>query len=238
MSDDDERTEEVEVEAPAHVTLPAERDQAKAAHGAALWSTIARVVGIAILATILAAFFFTLVDSGNAREHAREERADLIAQLDEQSSKVDALFEQLQALGEDPVVEPDEEKPKSEPGLGPVGPTGPQGVPGRTPSSAEVLAAVLTYCATHGECAGPQGPIGMTGADGETIVGPQGPAGETVVGPVGPQGPAGETGTPGADGVSVVSIECVVADDLSTAFRFTFSDATTTDVGGTCTPQE
>jgi len=227
---DETQEEEVVVEAPAHVVPPSRHDQAKAAHGAKVWTWIARGVGIALLAAVLATVtYLMLANAGN-----RSERIELIEQLDEERAKVDALYEQLRSLGEDPVVEPGKETPAIE---GPQGPTGPQGVPGNDgapPSAAEVLSAVNAYCASIGGCVGPAGAQGtpgangLPGAPGESVVGPQGPAG--------PAGPQGEQGIPGMNGVSVTGVSCVLRDDLSTAFRFTFSDVSFVDVPGACIP--
>lgn len=227
MNDEDE----VVVEAPAHVTVPTDVEQAKAAHGAKVWTWIARIVGIALLAAILGAFVYVVVDSGNARAAARAERVELMQQLDEERARVDALYEQLRSLGEDPVVEPGGSKPEGLPGE--QGPTGPQGVPGRdgrTPTAAEVLAAVTAYCASIGGCEGADGTPGVNGTNG--IDGQDGAPGAP--------GAKGDKGDPGAAGVSIVSVTCTTIGDpmdlpnLRTAFRFTFSDGTTNDVPGPC----
>lgn len=221
------------VEAPAHVVPPSRHDQAKAAHGAKVWTWIARFTGLALLAAVLGfGFYLAAANAGN-----RTERVELIEQLDQERAKVDALYEQLRSLGEDPVVEPGKSSPPVE---GPQGPTGPQGVPGsdgRTPTASEVLAAVNAYCASIGGCVGPAGPAGQQGAPG--TAGAKGEPGESIVGPQGPAGPAGpqgEQGIPGANGISVTGVSCVLLDDASTAFRFTFSDQEVVDVRGPCVP--
>jgi hypothetical protein len=223
----DETTEETVVEAPAPVVPPTRHDQTKAARGAKLWTWIARLTGLALLAAVLGfGFYLAAANAG-----ARAERVELITQLDEERAKVDALYEQLRALGEDPVVEPGKSTPGAE---GPQGPTGPQGVPGvegPAPSAADVLSAVNAYCASIGGCRGADGAPGTNGTNGqpgESVVGPQGPAG--------PAGPQGDEGIPGANGVSVTGVSCVLLDDLSTAFRFTFSDQEVVDVRGPCVP--
>lgn len=238
----DETTEETVVEAPAHVIPPSRHDQAKAARGARLWTWIARLTGLALLAAVLASVgYFMLANAG-----ARAERIELISQLDGERAKVDALYEQLRSLGEDPVVEPGKPTPGAE---GPQGPTGPQGVPGvdgRPPSAADVLSAVNAYCASVGGCRGTDGQPGtpgkpgadgQPGAPGESVAGPQGPAGPAgPQGDAGPAGPQGDEGIPGANGVSVTGVSCVLLDDLSTAFRFTLSDQEVVDVRGPCAP--
>lgn len=181
-------------------------DQAKAARGAKLWTRIARLTGLALLAAVLGFGFYLAV----ANTAAREDRSNLILQLDENSST-------------------------STPGpTGPTGPTGPQGVPGEdgpAPTAAEVLAAVQTYCASVGGCRGTDGTNGTNGINGLPGI-----PGESIVGPAGPQGDPGTPGAPGAAGVSVTGVSCVVREDLSTAFRFSFSDGQTVDVAGACLP--
>lgn len=110
----DETTEEAVVEAPTHIMPPTRHDQAKAAHGAKVWTWIARFTGLALLAAVLGFGFYL----ATANASAREERADL----------------------------------------------------------------------------------------------------------------------PGMNGISVTGVSCVLQDDLSTAFRFTFSDASFVDVPGACLP--
>ena len=221
-------SDETVVEAPAHVIPPGRHDQAKAAHGAKVWTWIARFTGLALLAAVLGFGFYLAA----ANATAREDRSTLIAQLDEERAKVDALYEQLRAIGEDPVASPGPSSPAQP---GPSGPTGPQGVPGadgRAPTAAEVLVAVQAYCASVGGCRGADGTNGTNGTDGT-------PGADGTPGSPGPQGPAGQDGAPGApgaDGVSVTGVSCVLRDDLSTAFRFTFSDGTSSDVPGACLP--
>lgn len=222
----DETTEETVVEAPAHVVPPSRHDQAKAARGAKLWTWIARLTGLALLAAVLGfGFYLAAANAG-----ARAERIELLLQLDEERAKVDALYEQLRSVGEDPVV--DRSDAESTPGA--TGPTGPQGVPGsdgRPPTAAEVLEAVNAYCASVNGCRGADGTNGSPGTNGTN--GQPGAPGESIVGP---QGPAGTNGTDGANGVSVTGVSCVIRDDLSTAFRFTFSDVSFVDVPGACLP--
>lgn len=110
------------VEAPAHVVVPSRHDQAKAARGARLWTWVARITGLALLTAVLG-FGLYLAD---ANAGARAVRIELLVQLDEERAKVDALYEQLRSVGEDPVV--DRSDAESTPGA--TGPTGPQGVPG------------------------------------------------------------------------------------------------------------
>lgn len=210
-------------------TPPTRIEQAKAARGARLWTWIARGTGIILVVSTLG--FGAYLAAANAG--ARTERIELIAQLDEERAKVDALYEQLRSIGEDPVVEPGKgDSTPAEPGA--TGPTGPQGVPGRdgsAPSAAEVLDAIAAYCAANNGCRGVPGLDGKNGTNGESIVGPAGQDGKD-----GANGTNGLDGVNGMNGVSVMSVSCVLADDLSTAFRFTFSDGAFSDVAGPCLP--
>lgn len=217
----EERAEELLQPAP----VPSRHEQAKAARGARLWTWIARVVGIALLLAVVAAGAYLAV----ANAGARLERFELLQQiedernlLDAERAKVDALYEQLQGLGEEPIVKPSDPSPGA---TGPSGPTGEQGIPGRAPTSAEVLEAVNAYCSSIGGCRGADGTPGTPGTNGTN-----GQPGESVTGP---QGPAG---APGANGVGVTGVSCVLRDDLSTAFRFAFSDGSSADVPGACIP--
>lgn len=219
---------ETVVEAPAHVIPPTRHEQTKAARGARLWTWIARVTGLALLAAVLGFGIYLAVVNASARA----ERQELITQLDEERAKVDALYEQLRSVGEDPVVEPGKSDDSNPPaGVGPVGPQGvpgDDGDPGRPPTAEEVAAAINAFCAANAGCRGPAGTNGTNGTNGESIVGPAGPAGA--------DGAPGAPGLPGMNGVSVLSVSCVVRDDLSTAFRFTFTDGEFSDVAGACLP--
>lgn len=229
--------EEVVVEAPALVVPPTPVEQARAAHGAKLWTWIARLTGLAILATIIGfGIFLAAANAGN-----RAERLELIQQLDDERSQnaelrdqVDALYEQVLAAGETPVVEPDE--PAAPPKSGdPI--RGDRGEPGRPPTAAEILDGIKQWCTVSpASCRGADGEdgVGTAGPPGETVVGPQGEVGAT--GPQGPQGEQGAIGPQGERGISVTVVECVMLDPLTSAFRFTFSDGTTTDVLGPCMP--
>ena len=228
---------EVVVEAPAHVIPPTRHEQAKAAHGAKVWTWIARGVGIALLAAVLASVAYLMF----ANAGGRAERLELLHQLDEsrallaeERSKVDALIEQVEAAGETPVVQPSD--PDADPTPGPQGERGEPGEPGRDPTALEVLEAVNAYCASVGGCRGADGQSGAPGTNGQPGTGgTDGSAGPP--GPAGPAGPQGERGIPGMNGVSILSVSCVMRDDLSTAFRFTFTDGEAADVAGPCLPQ-
>ena len=228
--------EEIVVEAPAHVIPPTPVEQVKAAHGAKLWTWIARGVGILILGAIVAFGAYLAV----ANAGGRVERLELIEQLDDERAEnaelrdqVDALYEQVLAAGETPVVEPAEPTGQGNPARGE------RGEPGRPPTAAELLVGIRGWgTVSPAACRGQDGigTVGPAGPPGETVVGPAGPPGETIVGPAGPQGEPGPAGPQGVPGVSVTVIECVMVDPLTSAFRFTFSDGTTQDVLGPCVP--
>lgn len=199
---------------------------ARASRSAARWRWISRAI-FAGLTIAVVAFGGYLAVANTALRDELGESADRLA---ESQAEAAALYEQLLAAGEDPVVEP------SEPGS--AGPIGPQGVPGiqgipgadgAPPTAAEVLVAVQAYCASVGGCRGADGAPGANGTAGA-------PGADGTPGSPGPQGPAGQDGAPGAVGVSVTGVSCVIRDGLSTAFRFTFSDGTSSDVPGACLP--
>lgn len=217
--------EETIVEAPAHVIPPTRIEQAKAARGAKLWTWIARFTGLAILAAVIGFGAYLAV----ANAGSRVERLELIEQLDDERSEnaalrdqVDALYEQVLAAGETPVVEP------SDPSEPVRGERGDRGEPGRPPTMAEVMAGIQQWCAGNAGCRGPEGQQGQQGVPG---VGQQG-----VPGTPGADGAPGPAGPTGPQGVSVTLIQCVMRDDLSTVFRFTLSDGTSQDVPGPCVP--
>lgn len=183
------------------------------------------VVGLLILAAVLAYIIGAVADLGHRADALREELT--AAQSDAQT-----LHEQVEDLGATPSVTP------PPPG---TGPQGPRGLPGRPPTEEEIRVAVAAYCADRdgcrgpgptqqdvaaavraycndrGECRGPRGRVGESGPAGEE--GPPGPppSDEAVAaavaaycaerdecrgprgspGPAGPQGERGPRGSPG-----------------------------------------
>lgn len=201
---------------------------AKATRSAARWRWVSRAIFAALIAAVVIFGGYLAV----ANTALRDELGESADRLAESQAEAAALYEQLLAAGEDPVVEPSEPGARGE--IGPQGVPGIQGVPGddgRPPTAEEVLAAVNAYCVSVGGCKGADGKDGAPGADGT-----DGAPGESIVGPQGPAGPAGPQGEPGMNGVSILSVSCVLLDDLSTAFRFTFTDGEVTDVPGACLP--
>lgn len=219
------------VEAPALVVPPTEGEQIKAARGAQRWGWISRAVGVIIVLGILGLGAYLAVANGGARV----ERFELLEQLDDSHTreaelrdKVDALYEQVLAAGETPVVSPETSRP---PAPGAPGARGPQGEPGRPPTIDEIVASFAAYCAANNGC---RGADGAQGPAGPSVIGPQGEPG--AAGPAGPQGEPGPAGPQGPAGNAVIDIYCATVDVGVTAFRFTFSDGSIIDVAGPCTP--
>jgi hypothetical protein len=150
------------------------------------WRLVAAAVIYLTVTVLLAMALAALVDLTREVQAARQEAAVRAEQRDRFAADVEALREQLLALGQTPRVDP----PQGERGLrgerglpgeaGSVGPAGPAGPVGPQPSPIP----------------GPPGPAGPSGADGQDgapgapgAPGPPGPQGEP--GPQGSQGPAG-----------------------------------------------
>lgn len=163
----------------------------------------------------------------SAASQRSEDRADYDALL----SKYSKLYDQLVKAGETP-SQPAPEAVKGDTGAtGPVGPVGEagRGIRDITCTTNGWLVTLTDGTVDNaGTCIGQ---TGLTGPAGEssTVAGPQGPAGADSTVP-GPQGPSG------ADGVSVTGVTCVSLADHSTAFEFTFSNGSKTDVPGKCSP--
>jgi len=193
------------------------------------------------------------IDTARSRSATlSQQNQDLTDQLGQASSRYDRLFEEYKSLydqSQKEGVEPLTTDPSDVPSAATSSSSGTPGTPGATGSTGD---------------AGPPGKDGADGADGRDgrngddgspgTAGGIGAAGEMGVpgqtgtpgadgatGPPGPAGPAGAPGTAGKDGADgkdgrgVAAVSCVLTDTGS-AFRFTFTDATTSDVAGTCTP--
>lgn len=160
-----------------------------------LWTWLARSMGIALLVAVLVTVGY-LMFSNTAL------RATLGASVTENAElrdKVDALYEQVLAAGEEPVTEPD----TSAPPASLPGEKGEPGAPGRPPTQAEIVDAVLDVCSATSLCVGP---AGTPGEPGESVKGDPGAPGapgapgESIVGPKGDKGDPGEPGATGAQG--------------------------------------
>lgn len=174
-----------------------------------------------------------------------------------------ALIEQVKSTGQVPVVDSPNEVVRGDAGSpGETGPRGAQGEAGRPPTSAEILAAIRSYCA-DGKCMGERGQVGASGAPGadstipgpsgasgkdSTVPGPQGSSGATgpagadsqVPGPAGPMGAAGADSTvpgpPGVNGVDGRGISTVRCDGLSLIFTYTDGTSNSVALPGGCIP--
>jgi hypothetical protein len=140
------------------------------------WRLVAALVIYLTVTVLLAMALAALVDLTREVQAARQEAAVRAEQRDRFAADVEALREQLLALGQTPRVDP----PPGERGLrgerGVPGARGERGIPGRS-------------------IVGPPGPTGSPGPPGRDSVVP-GPRGET-----GPKGDPGEDSTvPGPQG--------------------------------------
>ncbi|QYC54366.1 minor tail protein [Microbacterium phage Pickles13] len=164
-----------------------------------VWTWLARGVGIALIAAVLTTVGYLMFSNTALRVTLGES----VAENAELRDKVDALYEQVLAAGEEPVTEPETSTPtQSLPGE-----KGDKGEPGRAPTQAEIVDAVLDVCAQTALCTGPAGTPGESikgdpGDDGQPgAPGTPGAPGESIVGPKGDKGDPGEPGAPGRDGV-------------------------------------
>jgi hypothetical protein len=130
------------------------------------------------VAALLALVLSALVDLTREVQAARQEAAVRAEQRDRFAADVEALREQLLALGQTPRVDPPPGMPGPRGERGVPGARGERGIPGRS-------------------IVGPPGPTGSPGPPGRDSVVP-GPRGEP--GPAGPAGEKGDRGEPGPQG--------------------------------------
>lgn len=172
-------------------------DAAESRRKATLWTWLARGVGITLLLAVLLTVGYLMWANISLR-------ATLAASLTENAElrdKVDALYEQVIAAGEEPVTDPEADGEPIAGVPGEPGARGPQGEPGRPPTDAEITDAVFDICSITALCDGPPGPAGANGQPGEPgTAGEPGAPGESIVGPPGPAGPQGEPGAKGDKG--------------------------------------
>ncbi|MET3635676.1 collagen-like triple helix repeat-containing protein [Curtobacterium oceanosedimentum] len=185
------------------------------------------------------------IDAQHARINADQSAADAAdrqrSRLEDQYATVVAEYERAYKLLQQHGVTPTTIAPSAIPGpSGAAGVAGRNGQDGRGIVSTSCTASgwQLVYSdgstSNAGTCVGQAGPTGSAGATGSTgQAGANGTDGQD--GAPGAQGPAGPAGAAGSPGRGVVSVACVLESDGSTAFRFTYTDATTSDVAGTCT---
>lgn len=176
----------------------------------------------------------------------QQQNRDLTEQLGQASGRYDRLFAEYTSLYDQSRkegVKPSTASPQDVPSTATSGVAGAPGAAGATGAAGTPGAAGRDGRDGSDGADGSTGATGATGATGDMGVpgqtgatgsvgatGPQGPAG-----PTGPAGADGKNGTDGKDGRGVVSVTCVVTD-TGTAFQFTFTDNTTSDVAGLCTP--
>lgn len=212
-----------------------------------------QVVGWAVVAVVIAGTIalvvFALSTQQATIEALRDRNASLGHQIDEASSRYDRLFGEYSKLYDESKnhgVQPSTTNPTDVPdtatsgstgpagaagAVGAQGPRGDMGVPGQTgPAGKDGQKGDTGAPGATGDT-GPAGSPGTAGSDGapgaQGVPGPQGATG--------PAGPAGKDGADGKDGRGIATVSCITTD-TGTAFRFTFTDGTTTDVTGPCAP--
>ncbi len=189
-------------------------------------SRVVLTVWTIVAALIIAGGVWLTVFVLDSRRASQADRADLRSQLvtaqgrlDSEEAASELLADQVESLGEEPVVEP---RSGAEPSaLVPVpGPRGPAA------SFAAVTRAVGQQidAALADACGG-----SCKGEPGESVTGPRGPAGESITGPPGQSivGPKGDTGDKGDPGRGIESAMC--GDDGR--WTITYTDDTTSDAG-------
>lgn len=209
------------------------------------------IVSVAVLA--LCGVLGTLYASQQGRIDSQQDRISAqhsrIDELSNQNGYLTEQYTKVYGQAKNEGVEPTTAPPSTLPKAGTPGATGSSGKDGR--GVAFSLCTALGWAVTYsdgetenaGNCIGDTGKPGAAGKNGadSTVPGPTGAPGapgsdSTVPGPVGPTGPsgapgaAGTNGADGKDGRGVASVSCVEGP----AFRFTYTDGTTTDVPGAC----
>jgi len=202
----------------------------------AVWTAVIVVLlvgGIVLTVVVL--------DIAQSRQAATEERDDLRSSLtqtqgalDDESAKSAALAEQVESLGEKPVVEPG--GPQASPGIAIPGARGPG------PTFAQTLRAVQASIGAglnevcDGSCEGDDGADstvpGPPGSD-STVPGPTGSGGaKGDTGSTGSKGETGSSGRDGSDGRGVTRFDCIDGSIV-----VTYTDGTTQTIPGlTCVP--
>lgn len=175
--------------------------------------------GLLVVAVGLAFTASTVLDLIARADRGQADRVALRSELAQSRTEAQALAEQVESLGAEPVVTPDPAGPMP----GPAGERGPRGPQGVGPSPEQVAAAVAAYCA-GGRCAAPPSDPQVTaavvaycaegrctGRDG--AAGAAGTAGDPgTPGEAGPPGPAGEPGpAPTAEAVRA-AVDAYCAD--------------------------
>lgn len=141
------------------------------------------------------------------------ERAQLRDDLEQNEAAVALLTEQLEDLGQEPVVEP---------------PTANES-PSSSAPPVDLLRSLVRF-AVESSCGGPSclGPVGPP----STVPGPAGEAGRDGADSTvpGPQGPAGANGADGAPGRGVSNVSC----EADGTWLIAYTDGTTSTTPGPC----
>lgn len=149
---------------------------------AQVWVRLSRIVGVVVLLSVIATGAYLMIANTalrSALEAEQQQTAAKDAEIAELRDKVDALYEQVVAAGEDPVTD-SATSPSTTPGA-----KGDKGEPGRAPTEREIVDSVIDVCSTSTLCTGPPG---------ATTVGDKGDKGDR-----GEKGDTGDQGAPGAD---------------------------------------
>lgn len=134
-----------------------------------------RLIAISLAALTIAlsvgAAFLAINDLRATTIASRADRADLRVKLDQQTSATRLLAQQVEALGEEPIVTP--QKPTLLPTAklipGPPGKDGPslaQVVHQLIPDIGDVIRMEFAACVSSGRCVGPKGDNGANGTNG------------------------------------------------------------------------
>lgn len=212
------------------------------------------IIPIVAIAVVLVALYTSQAQTIGVQ---RDRISTLVAQNGRQADRLDAAYleyTKLYGQAKQSGVQPTTVAPSALPG--PSGSAGKDGRDGLRGSDGRGIAFALctatgwtvTYTdgdtENAGQCVGDTGTAGSPGAAGtagtpgkDGVDGqPGAPGADGATGVTGPQGEPGATGPTGATGTGVSSVSCTTNDDGATAFRFTFTDGSTQDVAGDCTP--
>ncbi len=177
---------------------------------------VAWVLTVVIVGLSLAAVTVAIGDLRQTSIASREDRADLRLQVgdlrveaESNREAAEALADQVESLGEEPIVEP-----STVPGAAASPPVF------LRPTLAQLRIVLADLC--DGDCKGEPG-------EDSDVPGPAG-ADSTVPGPAGPQGPPGPAGPGGRDAPRVTDIDC----DGTTGV-FMFDDGSAIRVESMCT---
>jgi len=149
--------------------------------------------GLVVLVTIamslgIAQAIQTATDAVRETQRSDKERAVMVVELRQQRDATDLLTQQIESLGEEPVVKESAPVPRNVRYVPIPGPRGPG------PTVDQLDGAQRRYCADRDECSGEDGGVGQTGAPGLSI---QGDTGDT-----------GDAGAKGESGRSVTTTTC------------------------------